>query len=186
MQITCPCCNAKYALEAALSDADARRAVIAAGRLPGSVGELVLQYVGLFRPAKSALSWRRVARLTGEVLELIDAGAVRRKGRDWPAGISDFRTALETVLSQRQSLTLPLKGHGYLEEVLVGVVHKREGQAEQATEVRRQRGDHRRADLGGEERAPRPARDVAKEIEDSRRAQWDRELGIEPGQAGTG
>lgn len=174
MQIVCPVCNARYALEAALSDADARRAVAAAGRLPSQVAELALAYIGLFRPAKSALSWRRAARLLDELREMVEAGGIRRRGRAWKAGVNDFSAALETVLSRRDKLTLPLKNHGYLEEVLVGIVDKSESADERATESSRRQGRPR-------ETGPVSAAEI---VEKRMRREWDRELGLVPKDAG--
>lgn len=191
MQITCPVCHARYAIEAALADADARRAVAAAAKLPGGVGEAAIAYVGLFRPAKSALSWKRAARLLDELVAMVGAGGVARKGRSWKAGVNEFQSAFETVLGQREKLTLPLTSHGYLLEVLVGIADKAEGQAERATEARR-RG---RSALtpspsptsgGGEQDgdAPRASRPetAAQIVERRMRKQWDRELGLPAGE----
>ena len=123
MQLTCPCCAARFALEAALGDVAAREAVAAAARLPAPLGDLVLRYIGLFRPASRALAWDRAARLLAELLEPIRAGRLHRHGREWIAPQAHWQRALETVLAARDSgkLRTPLSSHGYLYEVLTGL-----------------------------------------------------------------
>lgn len=170
MQIVCPCCHARYALEAALSDADARRAVAAAGRLPPALAELTLAYIGLFRPPSRSLSWRRAARLIDEVVAMVEAGGIRRRGRAWKAGVKEFSEAIETVLNRRDKLTLPLTGHGYLEEVLIGVVDRAEAEGERQTETRRRVAPAARGEGG--------AISAAELVEQRMRREWDRQLGL--------
>lgn len=67
MQLTCPCCFARFPVEAALTDEAARQAVAAALKLPAPLGDLLLRYIGLFRPDKRALSWDRASRLLAEL-----------------------------------------------------------------------------------------------------------------------
>lgn len=142
MQLTCPCCAARFALEAALGDVAAREAVAAAARLPAPLGDLVLRYIGLFRPASRALAWDRAARLLAELLEPIRAGRLHRHGREWVAPQDHWQRALEAVLAARDNgkLRTPLSSHGYLYEVLTGLSDRAEAQAEQATEQARRQG----------------------------------------------
>lgn len=168
MQIVCPSCHARYALEAGLSEADARRVMPIAGRLPPSIAPLAFSYLGLFRPAQRSLSWRRTADLLGELADMIEEGGIRRRGRAWKADVTAFQTALETVLNRRDKLTLPLKNHGYLMEVLVGVVNGQEAKAERETETARRRPRE-------QDRGPVSAAEV---VEKNMRHQWDRELGL--------
>jgi len=149
VQLTCPCCAARFDIEAALTDDAARQAVAAALKLPAPLGDLVLRYIGLFRPAKRALSWSRVAKLLGELLEPIQAGQVQRKGRAWPAPVMLWRAALEQMLANRDKLDLPLEGHGYLFAVVAGMSDKGEARQEaKRDESRSQRYQERRGEAG--------------------------------------
>lgn len=134
MQITCPCCFARYAIEAALTDDAARQAVAAALKLPAPLGDLILRYMAFFRPSKRALSWDRAARLLAELLEPIQAGRIERHGRAWSAPLDYWREALEQMLDRRDKLQLPLKSHGYLFEIVAGLSSKAEGRVETAAE----------------------------------------------------
>lgn len=147
MQITCPCCFARYAIEAALTDDAARQAVAAALKLPAPLGDLMLRYLALFRPSKRALSWDRAARLLNELLEPIQAGRITRHGRTWAAPLDAWREAFEQMLARRDKLTLPLASHGYLFEIVAGGASRAEGKTEAQAE--QQKRNPRRASQGG-------------------------------------
>lgn len=134
MQITCPCCAGRFSIEAAFTDEAARAAVAAALKFPAPLGELVLRYIALFRPAQRALSWDRAARLLHELLEPISAGRVQRDGRWYEAPIEAWRHALEQMLDQRDRLRLPLKSHGYLIEIVIGAVDRVAAETERRRE----------------------------------------------------
>lgn len=157
MQLTCPCCAARFSIEAAFTDEAARAAVAAALQFPAPLGELLLRYIALFRPAQRALSWDRAARLLHDLLQPISAGRVQRDGRWYQAPVEAWRRALEHMLDQRDRLRLPLKSHGYLIEIVIGVAD----QVGAETERRREESLRHRAGARPEE-GPRP---VARIIE---------------------
>jgi len=125
MQVTCPVCFARFALEAALNDADARRACQAVAALPPQLGELALQYAGLFRHEGRALSWRRVAMIVEELSKAIQSGVIRRARQQVPAPGAVWRQALEQMVTRRDLLDLPLTGHGYLYQTVFSLATKR-------------------------------------------------------------
>lgn len=143
MQVTCPCCSARFPIEAALADDQARQAVAAALRIPAPLGDLVLRYVALFRPEKKALSWKRAARLITELSEAISAAQIERKGRMWPAPIDYWRTALEQMVDRPAGLTLPLTGHGYLFQIIASQAEKGEARTEKKAEEQKIYRNHR-------------------------------------------
>src|SRR3569832_1191611 len=117
MNLTCPCCAGRFSIEAALTDDAARAAVATTLKFPAPLGDLILRYMGLFRPLNRAQRKDRAARLLAELLEPIHAAQLNRNGREWPAPPETWRIALEQMLDKRDTLTLPLKSHGYLFEV---------------------------------------------------------------------
>lgn len=139
MRLTCPCCGGLFSIEAALADAQARQAVAAALQLPAGLGDRVLRYLGLFRPPERGLSWDKATRLLVELHDAIRAAQVTRHGRDWPAPQDYWRMALDQMLDARPTLTLPLKTHGYLFEIVVGIAQKAEARREQAEEEQRKK-----------------------------------------------
>lgn len=120
MLIKCPCCGAQNSLETIVSDRAAADALALALRLPGGVGSAMLSYLSLHRPAKSALSMRRVAGLLGELLPAVEAGRIERNGQLFDAPAAAWAWAVEQMISMRDAgrLTTPLKSHGYLFEVI--------------------------------------------------------------------
>lgn len=140
MQITCPCCFARFAIEAALTDEHARQAVAVALKMPPPLGDLTLRYLALFRAPNRALSWDRAARLLGDLLAPMQAGRIERHGRVWAAPLPAWQTAFEEMLARRDKLQLPLKSHGYLWEIVVAQANRVEADAERrAEDVKRQR-----------------------------------------------
>ena len=152
MRLTCPCCGAQNSLEALLNDAAARQAVAVALALPG-LGDRLVRYLGLFRAPKHGLTWDRAARLLEELNTAIAAGQITRHGQDWPAPLDYWKSALDQVLDARPTLTLPLKTHGYLYEVVLGHSRKateaRATREERAAEQTQAREGERRGMQGG-------------------------------------
>ena len=63
MKTRCPCCGAENSLDALIAHEGARQAVWAVAQVGGEVGKLAVQYIALFRPAKTALTFERMAKL---------------------------------------------------------------------------------------------------------------------------
>lgn len=143
MQLTCPCCSARFPVEAALMDEAARIAVAAALKLPAPLADHLLRYIAMFRPSQRALSWDRAARLLSEVLGMVEAGHIERHGKRYRTTLECWRQGLEEMLAARQLLRLPLKSHGYLLEVLAGLSPGIEAAAEARLEADRRAGRHR-------------------------------------------
>jgi hypothetical protein len=137
MKTSCPACGATASLDVLLGNEGAREAVMAALAMPAPIGKLLVQYLGLFRPASRNLSFDRVATLLNELLPLIAEARIERNGRLWSAPQDYWRMALEEMLAKRDSLTLPLKSHGYLLTIIAGYSSKAEAAQEQQTEARR-------------------------------------------------
>ena len=134
--IVCPCCQAVYPLEAALNDVAAREAVVEAFRLT-PLGDLLLTYIGMFKPPKRALAMTRTTRLLKELLPMIHDASVTRDGRIWNAPQDYWRMALTEMIEKRDKLSLPLKSHGYLLAVIVGYSNKVEAAKESKTYAHR-------------------------------------------------
>ena len=159
MQLTCPVCGARHPIEAATNDEAAREvAKLATGMRSAGTGAVL--YLGLFRPRKHALRWSRAAGLLRELSGAFHAGSIRRRGRDWPVTPEMWREAFETMLARRDEgrLTLPLRDHAYLFEVLAGLSDRVEAAEERAVEERRRTTPRRRE--GGDPQLERldPAR----------------------------
>ena len=116
----CPNCGAANSLDSLVSDAEAAEVLKMLLELDADIGKAAIRYIGLFRPAKSQLSWARTAKLLNELLPMIKAQEAARDGVCFPAPpeawIHGFN---ETVNARDQGrLKLPLKSHGYLLEIV--------------------------------------------------------------------
>lgn len=68
MQLSCPCCHARFPLEAALQDDAARELLGLLAALPSTLSRPLVSYLGLFRAAGRQLAWDRALRLARETL----------------------------------------------------------------------------------------------------------------------
>ena len=120
MNIKCPNCGAVHSLDSLINDADASAVLRAVLEMDAEMGKAAIRYVGLFRPAKSQLSWARTAKLLNELLPMIKAQEAVRDGVSSPAPAEAWLHGFnETVNARDQGrLKLPLKSHGYLLEIV--------------------------------------------------------------------
>lgn len=137
MKTSCPACGAAFSLDVLIGHDGARNAFMLALALPAPLGKLLVQYLGLFRPAKRQLSFDRATSLLGELQPMVDAARIERNGRTWAAPQDYWRQALEEMLVKRDKLTLPLKSHGYLLEIIAGYSNRAEARAEAREEDRK-------------------------------------------------
>ena len=124
MNIKCPNCGAVHSLDSLINDADASAVLRAVLEMDVEMGKAAIRYVGLFRPAKSQLSWSRTAKLLNELLPMMKAQTVERDGVSSPAPAEAWIHGFnETVNARDQGrLKTPLKSHGYLYEILASWV----------------------------------------------------------------
>ena len=134
MKLVCPGCGAQGSIELFAQDANARQFAALMGRIPPQISDATLGYLTLFRPSSRALNWSRGKVLLEELVQAIEAGAVRRCGRDWAVTPADFKEAMQEMVRIRDKLDLPLKNHGYLLEILKSASNRTEAKAEKETE----------------------------------------------------
>lgn len=148
MRLSCPCCGANMSLDALIGTEAARESVLLALQLPAPLGKLLVQYLGLFRPVHRILSFDRVANLLGELLPMVGEGKIERNGKIYAAPQNYWHLALEEMLAKRDTLTLPLKSHGYLLTIIAGFADKAEAKQEAQAEERKRSGAHHLAGAG--------------------------------------
>ncbi|MDO8769554.1 MAG: hypothetical protein Q7K57_12790 [Burkholderiaceae bacterium] len=136
MVSTCAACGAEESLDSLLhrmiDDDQVRRllADIMTTSLP--LGQLVVRYLRLHKPAKQKLRMDKVAKVLGELVPDMVNATIERKGRTWYIDKEGWKLALEAVFAAQTkgTLTLPLDGNAYLYEVLMRLADKAEGEAE--------------------------------------------------------
>lgn len=118
MKVKCSACGAVHSLDALVANQAASDALNAALMINGELGKALIGYLGLFRPAKTSLTFERVATLLNELTPMVTAGKIQRDGREFPAPVESWIYAINQMLASRQTLKLPMKSHGYLLEII--------------------------------------------------------------------
>lgn len=141
----CPACRNPLTAEVVFANDAVRQCILLLMQAHPSASQLLrplLSYIGLFAPAKQAIRYERMATLLEQLVPMIQSAEVQRNGRTWPAPLDYWRLALEEVVQRGhgRALTLPLKSHGYLLEVVSQIASKDEASKEARLE--QQRGGH--------------------------------------------
>ncbi len=118
MKVKCSACGAVHSLDALVANEAASQALNAALLINGELGRALIGYLGLFRPAKSSLTFERVATILNELSPMITAGKIQRDGREFSAPPEVWIYGINQMLASRQTLKLPMKSHGYLLEII--------------------------------------------------------------------
>lgn len=137
MKVTCPACGSAFDLDAAVSDADARRFVDLVAGLEPRVAKPLIQYLALFRPAKTGMRWSRMLALAQEVEPAIREARIRRNGITYAVPLDAWSAALSMLADRPKNLTLPLRSHGYLLEILANQAEKTAAKIETEAEARK-------------------------------------------------
>lgn len=120
MNVKCPNCGSVNSLDALITDAGAVDLMRCLLEFDAEIGKAAIRYIGLFRPAKSQLSWARTAKLLKELMPSIKAESVERDGVSYPAPAAAWIHGFNETLAARDAgrLRIPLKSHGYLYEII--------------------------------------------------------------------
>ena len=109
MRMRCPTCYSEFGLEQMLADDAAREVMGLISQLPKNTARPLVQYTGLFRPKKQALSWDRAHKLISEASELASPALLK-------AALDQTLEAMRA--KQRSGEWTPLKNHNYLKQVI--------------------------------------------------------------------
>lgn len=120
MKVKCSACGAIHSLDALVANEAASQALNAALLVNGELGRALIGYLGLFRPAKSSLTFERVSTILNELSPMIISGKIQRDGREFSAPPEAWIYGINQMLASRQTLKLPMKSHGYLLEIIAG------------------------------------------------------------------
>lgn len=128
----CPCCGVALDLTVLFTTEADHQALTKLISTSVPVGRSVMQYITLHTPERQRLTAAKKIKLVRELLTDLDRQRITFKGRDWLAPHANWVLAIDQMLSNRATLSLPLKGHGYLYAVLMSMADK----AEAATEAK--------------------------------------------------
>lgn len=133
MNLICPCCQAVFPLDSALEDLahrDAYNELLALTPFP----ELLPGYLRMFAPVKRALSGKKKARLTAELVQMIKAARFDYKRVSYVAPLEYWRMGFVALQFMRDNGTLeiPLQSHNLLLAVISKQINKSEARKEAA------------------------------------------------------
>lgn len=140
--LTCPVCSATVNFEQLLGRLESDRTFDRLIAVSVPLGNLVLQYLTLFTPAKQKLTQTKKLKLVAQLLPDLERRAITHKGRDWEVPLVTWAAAIDQMLSARANdrLTLPMTGNGYLYSVLAALADRHEGAQEKRSEEERRTG----------------------------------------------
>jgi hypothetical protein len=176
MRLVCPCCQAEFPLEAAMNDVAARKAVVQAFKFT-PFGDLLLAYIGLFKPAQRALSMQRLTKMLDELLVDIKAAQITRNSHSYAAPQAYWQQAIEQMLLSRDKLSLPLKSHGYLYEIIISYSNKADAVAEKKSEQGRKYGGFATAEVKPTDHVADVSNMVERKVQRSMKATLDKLTG---------
>ncbi len=132
--IHCPCCGTALDLAVIFRTEADHQALSRLINVGIPMGGKVIEYLTLHTPTHQRLTAAKKIKLITQLLPDLERQAITSKGRDWSAPHANWAQAIDQMVSSRDKLTLPLKGHGYLYSVLAGMADKVEAAAEAKTE----------------------------------------------------
>ncbi|HRQ63916.1 MAG TPA: hypothetical protein PKZ76_03480 [Xanthomonadaceae bacterium] len=163
MKVSCPNCAVSFPLELGFVELDGKKLAAVFAELEPPLGKAVLDYLGLFKPAKSGLRLSRALVIAQEVSAMARAGTVEWDGNRRDCIPAFWVECIEQMLARRAELSLPLSNNNYLRKIVFAHADRAEARAEIQREESRRRGDRngqtmRRLDYA--ERAARIRADV--------------------------
>lgn len=145
LELTCPVCCVASPLEGFIQVEEQGRAVMIALGLPASLRDVFVRYMRLFNPPGRKGTISKTVRLLTELEQPIRDCRVSRRGNDYVAPVELWRDAMEDIVERARqpgsTLTLPLKSHGYLFEVVAGKCEQAAAKAEKRSEQGRNHGE---------------------------------------------
>lgn len=120
MKSRCPSCGSTISLDALIEHDGARRVFRDLFEINGLLSLRLIKYLSLHRPAARDLTFLRVEKLLSELLPDIRAQRIERGGKVFDAPPEAWTWAIDQAIQARDQghLKTPLKGHGWLYEVM--------------------------------------------------------------------
>lgn len=157
-ECTCPRCRLTFPLREAQDDQAWRDLVDAIHALPPVVHRPLWDYLALFTPEKQKLRVARMLGIVQEIAPMIRAAQITRARIAYVVSPETWANALRYLVdTPPATLQLPLKGNGYLLEILAKRAEKATAQAETQQEEQR-----RHAPEGARTGAPVAVREALK------------------------
>ena len=135
--LTCPACGHKSPIINMIEDQHGRAIIRLLVKLPEQLEMPLMRYLDLFKPEKQGLRWSVGYSRLQQIELQITSRRVERKGNTRAAPVELWVACLDELINNTPaSLVLPLRGHGYLLEMVFN-------QAEQAAAREEEAGIHK-------------------------------------------
>lgn len=117
MILRCPCCGTTASMEC-WNDQHVENTLKALAEFPHPTGSPAIEYLSLFRPEKTVLSFKKASHLLAELAELVKAGSIKvQRQHELPITPIIWARAMMQMVNQRDAIKRPLKNHNYLRQV---------------------------------------------------------------------
>lgn len=142
--LPCPCCGSINSLEAYLAGMAQGEAIAAALKAQPALAPALMSYMRLHNTPRRKPAISKTARLLTELAEVVGSNTVKRGSNSYQTTPTLWRECMEEVVERARmpgsTLTLPLKGHGYLFSVVAGKCEQLAAQVEAKREASRSTG----------------------------------------------
>jgi hypothetical protein len=127
----CPNCGLQAELMVFLMQPDYAASVRLCLDLLGTQGDVLIGYLGLFKPAKHRMTPKRLHAALLELSPMMVAGQFKRGGNTYTCPRDAWVAGMQAVLAQRATIKPPLTSHAYLLTVIAAMM---DGARDKATQ----------------------------------------------------
>jgi hypothetical protein len=117
MNLRCPDCGGSSSLVGWANESSIQEAFVELSKVPSPVNGHVPNYLSLFRPKKTSLTWKRTLKLIEEIKFLVLNNCVSVGSASKACSPEIWAEAMETMINQRDELEIPFKNHNYLKSI---------------------------------------------------------------------
>jgi hypothetical protein len=125
----CPNCGVQAELMVFLMQPDYAASVRLCLDLLGTQGDVMIGYLGLFKPAKHRMTPKRLHAALADLVPMMVAGQFKRDHNTYTCPRDAWVAGMQAVLAQRATLKLPLTKHAYLLAVIAAMMDSARDQA---------------------------------------------------------
>jgi hypothetical protein len=118
----CPACGLQAELMVFLMQSDYAASVRLCLDLLGAQGDVMIGYLGLFKPAKHRMTPKRLHAALLELSPMMVAGQFKRGGNTYTCPRDAWVAGMQAVLAQRATIKPPLTSHAYLLTVIAAMM----------------------------------------------------------------
>ena len=120
--LVCPSCGTQADLAVFMMQPEFADSVRLCLDLLGARGDVMMGYLGLFKPAKQRMTPAKLKVALGGLVPMMQQGTFERNGNTYTATREAWVAGMQAVLAQRATIVPPLGSHAYLLAVMAGMM----------------------------------------------------------------